>query len=379
MPVADYDLEAFYGTPTPSWQTIPFFQSYTVNIGRQFQLDTYRADTATAEIWYIAGSVLQTVLKVGVAMRIRDDARDIVLFEGFIKDIEIVYGKPYQSTPIAVGNADRMIITLESEFATLGRMSGDGYVMAADDLDAQVDDAETETNITILRPTDATSTDMGGQTINGTWGDWLNRVLLTLNNRMRQRPSLQIVSKYDLAALTYSFAESNTAMTQRYDQVVFDSLSDNFYTQVTVDPEGLSEQTVQTGSAPYRTYKVDTLNATTGQALDYANYLLANYDDPELALSSITATSQQQGTNFYLDNLGYSNAPNDTYTQQLVGRVSSLVLRGVTYNFVIEGLVVSGDPESQRFTYYVSAQDLNAYLILDDAVFGKLDSNKLGY
>jgi hypothetical protein len=168
-------------------------------------------------------------------------------------------------------------------------------------------------------------------------------------------------------------------MTQRYDQVVFDSLSDNFYTQVTVDPEGLSEQTVQTGSAPYRTYKVDTLNATTGQALDYANYLLANYDDPELALSSITATSQQQGTDFYLDNLGYSNAPNDTYTQQLVGRVSSLVLRGVTYNFVIEGLVVSGDPESQRFTYYVSAQDLNAYLILDDAVFGKLDSNKLGY
>jgi hypothetical protein len=380
MPVANYELEAFIGTTVPTWQNIPYFQTYTVNIGRQFQLDTYRADTATIELWYIAGIQLETILKPGVLMQIKDNTRSVVLFRGSVKDIEIVYGKPYGTMvgPYVAGNADRMIITLESQFATLGRMSGDGYVMAADDLDAQLDDAETEIGITINRPADATTTDMGGQTLNGTWGDWLNRVLLTLNNRLRQENTLEVVSKYDIDNLTYSFAESSGPLFQRYDQVVFDSLSDNFYTQITVDPEGLTAQTVQSGSAPFRTYKVDTLNATTGQALDYANYLLGNYDNPQLSLSSITATSQQQGTDFYLDTLGYS-VGGDTYTQNLVGRASLLILRTVGYNFVIEGLTVSGDPESQRFTYYVSAQDLNAYLILDDSVYGTLDNNKLGY
>ena len=380
MPVANYELQAFFGTPAATWQQIPYFQTYTVNIGRQFQLDTYRADTATVEIWYQQYLQLETYLKVDVPMRIFDDTRDVVLFQGNIKDVEIIYGMPYDSVT-DIGNADRMVITLESTFAQFGRMSGNGYVMAAAKLGTQLDNAETQTNVSIVNPSDATTIDMGGQTLTGTWGDWLNRVLLTLNNRLRQQPSLEVVSKYSIPTLTYSFASADGPLFQRYEQVTFDSLADNYYTQVTVDPEGLAEQTVQSGAAPYRTYKVETLNATTGQALDYANYLLANYDNPQLALSSITATSQQQGTNFYLDTLGYvgSGSPPTTYTQSLVGRATLLTLRGVGYNFVIEGLTVSGDPETQRFTYYASAQDLNAYLILDDSVYGTLDNNKLGY
>lgn len=380
MPVANYELQAFFGTPVATWQQIPYFQTYTVSIGRQFQLDTYRADTATVEIWYQQYLQLETYLKVDVPMRIFDDTRDVVLFQGNIKDVEIIYGMPYDSVT-DIGNADRMVITLESRFAQFGRMSGNGYVMAAAKLGTQLDNAETQTNVSIVNPSDATTIDMGGQTLTGTWGDWLNRVLLTLNNRLRQQPSLEVVSKYSIPTLTYSFASADGPLFQRYEQVTFDSLSDNYYTQVTVDPEGLAEQTVQSGAAPYRTYKVETLNATTGQALDYANYLLANYDNPQLALSSITATSQQQGTNFYLDTLGYVGAgsPPTTYTQSLVGRATLLTLRGVGYNFVIEGLTVSGDPETQRFTYYASAQDLNAYLILDDSVYGTLDNNKLGY
>ena len=40
---------------------------------------------------------------------------------------------------------------------------------------------------------------------------------------------------------------------------------------------------------------------------------------------------------------------------------------------------MSATPDSTRFTFYVSGADLNAYLILNDATFGKLDSNRLGY
>jgi hypothetical protein len=49
------------------------------------------------------------------------------------------------------------------------------------------------------------------------------------------------------------------------------------------------------------------------------------------------------------------------------------------FSCVIEGATMSATPESSTYTYYVSGADLNAYLLLNNAVFGKLDFNKLGY
>jgi hypothetical protein len=40
---------------------------------------------------------------------------------------------------------------------------------------------------------------------------------------------------------------------------------------------------------------------------------------------------------------------------------------------------MSARPGGASFTYYVSGADLNAYLILDNTTFGRLDYNKLGY
>jgi hypothetical protein len=42
-------------------------------------------------------------------------------------------------------------------------------------------------------------------------------------------------------------------------------------------------------------------------------------------------------------------------------------------------MALSATPESARYTFYLSPADLNAYLILNDTVFGRLDFNKLGY
>jgi len=55
------------------------------------------------------------------------------------------------------------------------------------------------------------------------------------------------------------------------------------------------------------------------------------------------------------------------------------VFRGVTYTCIIEGGAMSATPGSCSLTLYVSGADLNAYLILNNTVFGKLNNNKLGY
>jgi len=40
---------------------------------------------------------------------------------------------------------------------------------------------------------------------------------------------------------------------------------------------------------------------------------------------------------------------------------------------------VSATPAGASYTFFVSGADLNSYLILDNATFGKLDSNRLAY
>jgi hypothetical protein len=56
-----------------------------------------------------------------------------------------------------------------------------------------------------------------------------------------------------------------------------------------------------------------------------------------------------------------------------------VAFRGTTYQCIVEGVTMSASPASSSFTFHLSGADLNAYLILNNAVFGRLDFNKLGY
>jgi hypothetical protein len=158
-----------------------------------------------------------------------------------------------------------------------------------------------------------------------------------------------------------------------YDQISFGSYADNYYTQVTVDPESFAEATVQSGTAPFRTLLTNTFNASTAQATDYANYLLANYDEQGQALLSISCLAEAQST-FKLDNLFATG-----YPPIYPGTQVTVTFRGTVFNCVIEGVSMTATPESSRYTFYLSGADLNAYLILNNTVFGRLDYNKLGY
>jgi hypothetical protein len=57
----------------------------------------------------------------------------------------------------------------------------------------------------------------------------------------------------------------------------------------------------------------------------------------------------------------------------------NVTFRGTVFTCIIEGVSMTATPESSRYTFYLSGADLNAYLILDNTVFGTLDNNKLGY
>jgi len=376
----DYEVSYSYEGLAPTFIALDNVQSINLNIGRQRQLDQYNASTGNIEIRYPTGYASPiTDLVPGNYIRVVNLTTGIALFSGVINNTIIQYGIPYAG---GVGNADRLTISIEGVFSQLGRKQGEGYAMAADTLYNQLDDCASASSTPVN--TAVTNTQpLGATTVSSTWADWLNKVLITLNGRIWDSDdiNMRVLTAFEQKVGTVNFSDvANNATNQVYNSVNFGSYADNFYTQVTVDPEGFAPVTVDTGGGNYRTLLMNTLNGSTSQATDFANYLLANYKDQDFALLSFSCLAEAQ-TVFKLDQISayYPGYGVETGFASLPGTQVNVTFRGTVFSCVIEGASMTATPESSTYTYYVSGADLNAYLLLDNTVFGKLDNNKLGY
>ena len=353
-------------------------QGIQISLGRGAQLDQVKASTATFELRYPTGYASPvTALVSGTYIKIENTTGSAyTIWRGRISDVSARYGIPFVS---GVGQADFLSVTCEGNFAAVGRMQGENYAMSAGGLSQQCLDAYNESGVEIQFITSGGEPQMAATTVSSTWADWVARAALTVNARLWDSSTANgswIVSPFFSNVSTVNFSDTeNNATNQIYNQINFDSLSDNFYTQIQVDPESYGVATVtQAGaSLPYRTYQVNTLNDSTSQATDYANYLLANYGTARFAISSFTCMAEAQSS-FQLDKIGYTSKLGASPGTQV-----SVAFRGTTYQCIIEGVTMSATPAGASFTYFVSGADLNAYLILDNTVFGKLNENKLGY
>jgi hypothetical protein len=372
MAIVQYQVEvgATYATLTTVVSNV---QNVSLKYGREKPLENYSSNTANIVLRYPTGYTTPNALFitgtwVRISVRLGTSGTFRQLFVGRLTDVIVNYGIPYTGS---VGNADFVTLTCEGNFAAFGRVQGNSYAMTAGTLSAQAGQCATQTGLNI-----STSSGFGGTqafpatTISSTWGDWVNRAVLTMNGRLIDISDgiLMVNAYYKFAGFYGNFSDTtNDASNHSFEQIAFTSLADSYYTQVTVDPESYSPATVQTGSAPYRTYLVNTFNASTSQATDFANYLLSTYSTATTRILSVTC------------NLSAQNGDIPSYSMGEIGSTVTVTFRGVTLNCVIEGATFSGNPTQASATFYLSAQDLNNYLTLNDAVYGKLDNNKLGY
>jgi len=377
MPLQTYT--AYFSTDPVGvgWTALTNVQNIQFSIGRQAQLDQVKSGVGTIEMRYPTGYASPIAALVsGTFIRIRNTTgTPYDLWFGKINNVTAQYGIPFAG---GVGQADFLSVSCEGPFADLGRMQGEGYAMAADTITNQITAANLQTGVPIGQNFVPTSS-LAATTVSGTWGDWSARVCQSTNSRMWDSVGVKkffIVSPFFSNVSTINFSDvANDSTNQVYNQINFDSLADNFYTQVTVTPESFGAATVtQVGaSLPYRTYQTNTLSASTAQATDYANYLLANYGTAALAISSVTCSGDAQSS-FQLDKMGENSEFGKT-----VGRQVSVAFRGTTYQCVVEGVTMSATPGESLFTFHLSGADLNSYLILNNTNYGRLDFNKLGY
>lgn len=152
----------------------------------------------------------------------------------------------------------------------------------------------------------------------------------------------------------------------KFDQIGFGTRAQNYSTKVVVQPAGLAPQTGGTGS---RVYDISTYDQTTTQAADLANYLNASLVLQEGDPITISAVDYVQSHNY----LTQMASPGNPWSKFTIG------FRGNLYPVYAIGGSITATPGSTRFTYNLIPAEVRQFLILDDAYYGKLNENKLGF
>ena len=268
---------------------------------------------------------------------------------------------------------------------TGGRAQLTNYALAQDVTDSQVNTVGAAIGAS---PAAFSGRSTGSaQTYTGNGLELLNTITRTEEARFyagsltyRSTPNLYWFGRNTAPPTTYYWNDGTGTpylRQMKYEQIEFRSSADNYYNSITVTPNALAAQTATLAVTPLYGWQVDTIDYTTGQASDHAQWLLNNYQSKDSTLASLTFTDVQQ------DPIAYPVPCNTDVIQAITSAVNQqgiVYFRGATYNVILEGVSINATPEQTRVTIFFSGRDTNAYLLLDNTQgFGTLDNNRLGF
>lgn len=375
----DYTVEYFDGS---DWVEIDELLNLTCNVGRKQITDTWPVSTASFTFRYSTGFASpNTDLLVDVPVRFFSPSdTSVAAWTGFIKDVGVDWGIPFVS---GVGQADQLTIQAEGALGLWGRTQGDGFTGSNNFANGQL--TEVTNNYGLSWNGNLTSEPVQAVATTGPLLNWLQQFSNTVQARLldgaprsvvddpNRRGSIFLVSNASFLTTLVQFSDTlNDSTNAVYNVLDFDSLADNYVTQVTVKSPGLADQTAEIGSAPFRSFVLQAYTVTTAQSSDIANYVLGALDEQIVAPNAVSVVSNAQ-----------VSAPIDTLASGnqfwfLPACKTKITFRGNVYDAQIEGATLTANPDQTRITYYLSSAESNPFFILDNASFGVLDQNKLG-
>jgi hypothetical protein len=365
-----------------AWRTLPTVQAVNIFRGRRLQIDDYSVDTGTVTSLFpsdwtytpkLGDRVLIYIHKPGVVVGVDNFS----CFWGNIRDVDIDYG--------FVDNMDTVTISCEGLQANWGRAQLNAFSLPEVDSSYQLALTEAEVGLNIASFYGRST--CSAQTFTGNAFDLVNTITRTEEARMyagadafkgtesiywfgRNQTGLNATIDFNDGTIT---AMNNELL---YDGIKFRSSTDNYYNQVTITPLSVAAQEASDGTTPVFGLQKNTVDYSTTQADDHAEWLLANFASRNSTIAEITMTDVQQETLAGPNPFNYSmiQACNETINSR-----GTIGFRGDSYNVIYEGVQITATPQQTRVTLYMSGQDNNAYLILNDSIYGKLDENKLSF
>jgi hypothetical protein len=297
------------------------------------------------------------------------------MFQGRIVNVDIKYGM--------VTNEDSVTITAEGLQADLGRTQINGYAVSSATTGLQV--FNTANSVGVYVGNVSSLSTGSAQTYTGNLKAFVDTAVRTEQGRLRSTPTaptaldmgnLDFVGRGSLfygptPTPEWSDGTLSSDTGYKYQQVKFKSASEDFYNSVTVEPLGLASQTSSSGTTPIFSYVAQSYDVSTSQALSLAQYIRFKYDTTNSTPRELGFTISQQTT---ANAVWFLNL-----VSNFLGLEINIILRGVRYYCVVEGVTITASPDDTRILFSVSSNETNDYLILDDAVYGRLDNNRLGF
>lgn len=376
-----WDWRVSFATST-TFTTLPDVQQISISNGRRRQIDDYGVDQLTVESLFPTDWTVTPKLGDNIIAWVYTTAWPSYptynywkMFQGRITNVDIKYGM--------VTNQDSVTITAEGLQAELGRTQINGYAVATASTGLQVFDIADSVGLYVGQ-TSAMSTG-SAQTYTGNLKAFVDTEVRTEQGRLRSTPTApDVLTMGDLAfvgrgalfqggAVTPEWSDGTlTSVTEyKYQQVKFRSAAEDFYNSVTVEPLGLASQTSTSGATPIYSYVANTYDVSTSQALSLAQYIRFKYDTTNSTPRELGFTISQQTTSDAVEMLNW--------VSNFSGLEVDIVLRGVRYYCVVEGVTITASPDDTRILFAVSSNETNDYLILDNALYGRLDNNRLGF
>lgn len=352
----------------PSSSVIGSITNFQWTAGREAKSDPFKSGTGSITVRNPQSLPAAIVLEALVTISING----FQVCGGYVTNISYNYG--------TIPAEDTATISLEGYLAFLGRGFTKNLLMfgaTTGDYAVRIGNNLTGGARTIVN--DRTrSVCSGPDFYNGNSQDLLLRLVTTESGRLNEDPAELTFHGRDVlidaTAAPYSltnvrFTDTNPATTgMAYDSVEFASLTDNYFTQVTVAPQSYGGEVFQAGTGS-RNLQLDTDDESDTQALALAQYTLAQFSSSASVPVSITTRN------------ALSNAL-DPAQLISIGCVSvrlPIVFRGSTFNTIIEGWSITADPSDVRYTFHVSDFRQNNVFILDDPIYGVLDTGRLGF
>ena len=376
-----WDWRVSFATST-TFTTLPNVQQISISNGRRRQIDDYGVDQLTVESIFPSAWTVTPKLGDNIIAWVYTTAYPSYpsynywkMFQGRITNVDIKYGM--------VTNEDSVTITAEGLQAELGRTQINAYAVASAVTGLQVFDMANSVGLTV--PQGSCLSTGSAQTYTGNFKSFVDTAVRTEQGRLRSTPTgpttldmgtLDFVGRGALffgAATTPEWSDGtlSSVTNYKYQQVKFKSAAEDYYNSVTVQPLGLASQTTTSGAVPIYSYVADTYDVSTSQALSLAQYIRFKYDTTNSTPRELGFTISQQSAS---DAVSFLNL-----ISNFLGLEVNIVLRGVRYYCVVEGVTITASPDDTRILFSVSSNETNDYLILNDDVYGRLDYNRLGF
>jgi len=234
-----------------------------------------------------------------------------------------------------------------------------------------------------IQGTSGRSTASAAASYTGTVLNRLNLLVQTEKGLLFTGPFIDFKSRNQISNTPMSIAMTRNTVsptTLKYQDFKRVAAGDNFYNQVTVQPQAVAEQqadnTASQTAYGVSGYAISTVDSTTTQALGLANWLANMQGDPNTLRYEVTFTD--------VDNNADSFA--DFFKDYKVDQIAMLSLEWqaqgqstAVVNTIIEGFNYSGNPSQTTVTVYLSPIEYYQYFILDDNIYGRLGGDGIVY